>query len=75
MDEKMFPVLLTRKKDAEIEEERKELNSFRRNLQKQISEVEEELELQKRELNAGKIVTADKNSEVRFLLLHHFLIF
>lgn len=40
-------------KDEEIHQERKEIDSFKRNLQRQVRELEEELEIQRKELEVG----------------------
>jgi Skp family chaperone for outer membrane proteins len=41
-------------KDGEIQEERKEFESFKRKLQRQLTQLEEEMDAQKRELTLGK---------------------
>ena len=41
-------------KDGEVQEERKEYESFKRKLQQQLTHLEEETDAQKREITAGK---------------------
>ena len=41
-------------KDGEIQEERKEFENFKRTLQRKLTEVEEEMDTQKRELTTGE---------------------
>jgi hypothetical protein len=41
-------------KDAELQDERKEFEQFKRNLQRKMTEIEEELDTQKRELETSK---------------------
>ena len=45
---------LNSNKDAELQDERKEFEQFKRNLQRKMTEVEEELDTQKRELETSK---------------------
>jgi len=40
-------------KDGELAEERKEFESFRRKLQRQLTELTDEMDLQKREITTG----------------------
>ncbi len=42
-----------REKDAEVQKEREELESFKRNLERQLRESEEELDIQRREITCG----------------------
>ena len=41
-------------KDTELQDERKEFEQFKRNLQRKMTEIEEELDTQKRELETSK---------------------
>lgn len=46
-------------KDGEFQEERKEFESFKRKLQRQLTQVEEEMDAQKRELTTGREILID----------------
>ena len=41
-------------KNTELQDERKEFEQFKRNLQRKMTEIEEELDTQKRELETSK---------------------
>ncbi len=48
-------ILWSRKKEAEIQKEHKELESYKRDLNREKRELEEELQIQRSELNTGKM--------------------
>ena len=49
-----FHFFINSNKDAELQDERKEFEQFKRNLQRKMTEVEEELDSQRRELETSK---------------------
>ena len=49
----LFSLFVHSAKDGEIQEERKEFENFKRTLQRKLTEVEEEMDAQKRELTTG----------------------